>query len=198
MPLLRFPSTNLDRLSRPWTRFVEQFLQDQNRQNEREEADALNVNKSQAAAAQRLAQTIRSMPFVVTGQGSTTGFGLVAGWNVVSTVVISHPQGWERLSIAAIGGAAAVDATTGGLTLCEARIVIGGSSSPIFAPAKDAGASQVNNILSPNFGVSNVVAVAGGSTTCTLELRPQNSGAYPVRPGNYSSLTVVSTFTNPV
>ena len=195
--MLRFPAPNLDRLSRPWTRMVEGFLQDQQKRNEREDADALNSNKAQASAAQRMAQTIRSLPFVVTGQGSNTGFGLGAGWNVVATVAISHPEGWERLSIAAMGGAAVVDTTTGGLTICEGRIVIGGTSSPIFAPAKDAGASAVNNILSPNFGISDIAAAAGGSTTCTLELRPVNSGAFPVRPGNYASLTIISTFTNP-
>ncbi|MDF2915894.1 MAG: hypothetical protein K0S70_111 [Microbacterium sp.] len=195
---LRFPLPNLDRLSRPWTRYVEQRLEEQAARNEREDAEALNVNKGQNAAAQRMAKTIRSMPFVVVGQGSSTGFGLVAGWNVVATVDIRHPDEWQDLSIVAMGGAAAVDTLSGGLTICEARIVIAGIASPIFAPAKDAAASQVNNILSPNFGLPGVGAFSGGVTSCTLELRPLNSNAFPARSGNYASLTVIATFTNPV
>jgi len=197
MPLLRFPAPNLDRLSRPWTRFVEDFIQGQNKRNEREEADALNANKAQASASQRQAQTIRRLPFVVPGQDTRTGFGLVAGWNTVALVTIPNPEGWDVVSITAIANVAALDTTSGGLTICEGRLIIGAYASNIFSPSKDSGASAVNNVLSMNFGTIDYPVFPGVSTTCSIQLSPLNPTAFPVRPSNYASLTVTATFTNP-
>lgn len=194
----RFPPTNMDRNTRDWTRAVENFVHDQDARNEREDSSGLNAAKARSSAAKRQAATIRSLPFVSTGYDSQSGFGLVDGWNTVATVRVSHPEGWAIGSILAVGGAAALDDLSGGLTICEGRIVIGSQVSPTFAPAKDAGASKVNNILSPNFGISSFDATAASSTLCMLQLRPINPIAFPAKISNYSSLAVTATFINNV
>lgn len=196
MPIIRWPSSGFPRPSHEWRRKVEALIQDHETFIDRQKGEGQNLGKSQSSTMKRLASTIKAQPFTVVGHDSETGFGLSSGWNAVASVTISHPFGWGLLSLTAVGAAAAVDTTSGGLTICEARIVIGSSVSPSFAPAKDAGVSAVNNILTPNFGVRDVSATATDKTVCTLELRPLNPSAFPSMPGNYASLTINAVFTN--
>lgn len=192
----RFPNANLPRESREWTREVENFITEQDARNEKADSSGVNASKSAASTAQRQGDTIRQIPFQINGYDTQSGFGLVDGWNVVAAITIEHPAGWDRVTFTAIGGAAVLDDVSGGLTIAQARIRIGTAASPTFSPAKDAGASKVNNILNPQFGVANLDATAAGSTQILLELTPVNPVAFPAAISNYSSLVVQAFFSN--
>lgn len=130
---------------------------------------------------------------VVSDADSSTGFALAAGWTTKATVTLTVPERVTLATVTAIGGSAAADRTTGGLTNAQARILIDGVPSVTFEAAKDAGASVVNNILSPSSGRSFAVT-EGDNITVDLQLNPLNAAAFTATPSNYASLTVIGTF----
>lgn len=192
-----FPRSGLNREQAAWQRAVEDSIKKLWVDSERNGQSGDNANSSQNSTMSRLASTVRALPVVSVGQDTQTGFNLTAGgWLTRATVVIPVPDGKTLANVVAIGGAAAVDLTSGGVTVCQARILLPSLVSPFFQAAKDAGASAVNNILTANYGAE--IAVTPGSTlTANLQLNPLNASAFGTSAGNYATLTVIAVFTNP-
>lgn len=190
----RFPRSRAPREQAEWIRDVENRIIALETGGARNSQDNLNANKSQNSTMERQGRTIREMPYVATSFDSTTGFGLGSGWNTVASLSVTVPESKTLLDIVAIGGAAAVDMTSNGLTICQARIVIAGAASPTFSPAKDSGVTAVNNILTPNFGREALAVTPGASIAVTLQLSPLNPSAFPSSPGNYATLTAIAAF----
>ena len=210
----RYPDIRFDPDETPWARTVQATQEEHTRELARRAQNETNINKGQngtldaiqrqvaelqatqaqlAATQAELADTVAALPRTQSATDSSTGWGLGAGWNTKATVNLVVPEGKTLANISAVGGAAAADLTTGGLTNASARIVIGESGSVTFEAAKDAGASVVNNIMTPSYGRS--FATSGGSTiTVTLDLNPLNPAAFGATASNYASLTVIATF----
>lgn len=138
------------------------------------------------------AGTLAALPILASRVATSTGFGLAAGWNDYASATIPVPAGKTHATVMVVGGAAAVDMTSGGVTSANARLVINGVASPAFPSAKDAGASAVNNVMTANSGAA--VAVSG-NVTVSLQINPLNATAFPANTGNFASLTVIVLFT---
>lgn len=121
------------------------------------------------------------------------GNALSAGNNVYVTAIIPTPPGKTRATVLAVGNAAYVDQTTGGVTSLSGSIVINSNSGPVIPASKDAGASRVNNILSTSHSVSvsdvNQIEVS-------FLIQPLNAGAFGATASNFASLTVIAVFDN--
>lgn len=148
-----------------------------------------------SAVVSQLSDVVNALVIPQSYSASATGFNVTSGWNTYASVSFIVPEGKTRANIFATGGAAAVDLTSGGTTSCSARIQIGSSSSVAFQPAKDAGASAVNNILTPSHGRSYAVT-PGATINVTLQLNPLNAAAFPTSAGNYASLNALALFGN--
>jgi hypothetical protein len=145
-----------------------------------------------ASIADSFNTTVAALPRLASQVASSSGFGLTAGWNDYATVTIAVPAGKTHATIQAVGGCAAVDMTSGGVTSASARILINGTASASFPSAKDAGASAVNNVMSPSSGAAITVS---GTVTVELQINPLNATAFPAEPGNFASLSVIAMFT---
>lgn len=140
------------------------------------------------------ALAVRRLPFQDVQIGQTSGFGLSAGWATYATVNLAVPEDRTRLQVVAIGTAAVLDQTSGGLTSSSGRILINGVASREFPAAKDAGASMVNNVITATSG--GAVDVTGMATVPVLfQLSPLNAAAFPPHAQNFAQLAVIGSFT---
>ena len=126
--------------------------------------------------------------------GQASGIGLSGGFNTYASVLLPVPSGKQRLQVMAIGTAAVLDQTSGGVTTSYGRVVINGSASREFPAAKDAGATVVNNVITAT--ATSVVDVAGmESVTVLFQLQPLNPAAFPAHAQNFAQLAVIGSFT---
>lgn len=146
----------------------------------------------------RLADTVARMPLLQMTVDRSSGFGLSSGWNTVVSTTLTVPDGKARAQVIAIGTGAAVDAGasgTGGLTSCYGRVQIGGQSSGDFPPAKDHGASAVNNVMTAT--LTREYSVTPGQTlNFSMQMQPLNQAAFPVMPANFAQIAVLAVFDN--
>lgn len=121
-------------------------------------------------------------------------FGLSTGWATYATASMPVPQGKRRLQVFAIGTAAVLDMTSGGITSSYGRIRINGVASREFPAAKDAGSTFVNNVITAtslaDIDVSSLTAVA-----IEFQLQPLNDAAYGTHQQNFAQLAVNGSFT---
>lgn len=183
---------NLPPESQPWAREIERRVQQLELYSERAAQDVKNSFKSLNSSMTLLNEQVLALPMILTAGSANTGFGLGSGWNPITQITVSKPESRTIARVFAVGGAAAVDTTTGGLTTCSARILINGVASPTFEPAKDAGASAVNNILTPMY--TRTISPINESVVVRLELNPANATAFPSMPGNYGVLNIIVSY----
>lgn len=148
----------------------------------------------EAPSGTQRALAVQRLPFQDFQIGQASGFALAAGFQTRATVSLTVPEGKQRLQVLAIGTAAVLDQTSGGLTTSYGRIVIDGVASRDFPAAKDAGSSAVNNVITATS--SAVVDVsAATAVTITFQLQPLNPAAYPAHAQNFAQLAVIGSFT---
>lgn len=140
------------------------------------------------------AQAVRRLPFQDFRIGQSGGIGLAGGWGTYASVVLPVPAGRTKLQVLAIGTAAVLDQTSGGLTTSYGRILIDGVASREFPAAKDAGATLVNNVITATSAA--VIDVTGrADISVQFQLMPLNPAAYPPHAQNFAQLAVVGSFT---
>ena len=186
------PRNNLPPDSQPWAREVEKRIDQLEIENERFNQDVTNSFKTLNSSMNLLNEQVLALPMILTAGSANTGFGLGAGWNPITQITVSKPANRTIARVFAVGGAAAVDTTTGGITVCSARILINDVASPTFEPAKDAGASAVNNILTPMF--TRTISPISDPVVVRLELNPANAAAFPARGSNYGVLNIIVSY----
>lgn len=148
----------------------------------------------ETASGTQRAQAVRRLPFQDVKVGQASPIALSNGWNTYATVNLAVPEDRTRLQVLAIGTAAILDQTSGGVTTSYGRILIDGVASRQFPAAKDAGASQVNNVITATSAA--VVDVTGKtSIVVALQLQPLNPAAFPSHPQNFAQLAVIGSFT---
>lgn len=140
------------------------------------------------------AQAVKRLPFQDFQVGQASPIALAAGWNTYAVVTLPVPEGRTRLQVLAIGTAAVLDQTSGGLTTSYGRVLIDGIASRQFPAAKDAGATLVNNVITATSAA--VVDVTGKtSISVAFQLQPLNPAAYPSHSQNFAQLAVIGSFT---
>lgn len=183
------PKHNLPPESQPWARDIENRLTLLTQGMGSLEQKVDNAFKGLNSSVALLSQQVTSLPMILTAGSNNNGFGLGSGWNPITQITISRPETHSIARIFAIGGAAVVDTLTGGVTSCSARILINGVASTTFEPSKDAGASAVNNILTPMY--TRHIDPISDPVVVRLELNPLNSSAFPASPVNYGVLNIM-------
>lgn len=158
-----------------------------------QEQNSAGDNRSLAAQIQQLSATIAQIPISSSANSRAEGFGITGGYVMYASILIPVPQGKTTASVLCVGSGSAVDATTGGLTTAYGRCVIGASTSGAFPAAKDAGASQVNNVITATHA-STFGVVPGSTILVGFEMYGLNGAAYPARPTNFASISAVATF----
>lgn len=161
---------------------------DEFRKLRREVADLKTATGTQRA------QAVKRLPFQDFQVGQASPIALAVGWNTYAVVTLPVPEERTRLQVLAIGTAAVLDQTSGGLTTSYGRILIDGAISRSFPAAKDAGATTVNNVITATSAA--VIDVAGRtSIDVAFQLQPLNPAAYPSHPQNFAQLAVIGSFT---
>jgi hypothetical protein len=152
------------------------------------------VAELKTASGTQRAQAVKRLPFQDFRVGQASSIGLAAGWNTYATVSLVVPEDRTRLQVLAIGTAAILDQTSGGLTTSYGRILIDGVASREFPAAKDAGATLVNNVITATSAA--VIDVTGkASVAVAFQLQPLNPAAFPPHSQNFAQLAVIGSFT---
>lgn len=181
----QMPAMNLSPEATPWGRAMQERVVAGERELERLRASVEN-------SLTLVNATIANIPIVTIASNSSTNFSLSSTFTAKASVNIPVPPGKTAARVVAVGGLAAADGTSGGVTTAYARIVIAGMPSVTFSAAKDAGASVVNNIITPSSGAT--LGVQGGAIPVSLEAFGENGAAFPAFTSNYAQLTVIATF----
>jgi hypothetical protein len=192
------PPMNLPLESAPWGRDKDLRIESLEREMARRASGEENSNKTQNATLQSLAAQIIALPVPAGYAAKRTGFSLAAA--VYVDQVIPIPANKTRVVLTAIGNAQALDMTSGGAAVAYASIDVVGSgfvwSTPVISASKDAGASVVNNILTPALGFEQGGLVPGQTFTVTLSLSASNPAAYTAQAQNFGTLTIAAIFYN--
>lgn len=193
-----FPPYNLPDEAVPWGREVQKRViagEDSEVQLTQKVDNGLRATAGQLSALadqiNGLSDVINALPVTITETSQFTGGGLTGSYTTVASVTIPAPTGKASASVTAIGNAAYLDTVTGGLTTSYMRILINGVVSLDFAASKDAGATQVNNVLSGTYS-TRLLSPLG--VTVDLQARGLNGSAFPPSFSNYANLTALVTF----
>lgn len=195
-----FPPASLPGASsNQWRREVERRVTNTERSIYQAAQNQAGDNRSIASQIEALSATVRAIPIQASASGQNSGFALTGAYTTIADAIVTVPEGKNFASILAIGTGAALDATTGGLTNAYGRIVVvnplGSNFVSIeFPAAKDAGASQVNNIISASMSQSLEV-VPLGDLRVVFQMYGLNGSAYPARPSNVAQIAFTTTFT---
>lgn len=193
-----FPPFNLPNEGIPWARTAQDRIIEgeiSETQLAQKVDNGLRATSGQLAVlAQQinsLTETILALPVTVSETVRSEGGSLSGSWSTLVQIELPVPTGKTTVALTAIGNAAYLDATTGGATSSYMRLAIGGAVSASFAASKDAGATQVNNVLS---GTYSQTLSTSGAVTVALQAYGLNGAAFPARPTNYANLSVLATF----
>ena len=159
------------------------------------EQNSAGDNRAMASQIQQLTDLVNSMPLVRSAASRATGFGITGSYGTYASVSVTVPSGKRSMSIMVIGSGAVLDATTGGVTTAYGRCVVGSDVGGEFPASKDAGASQVNNVITATHAGSYAVA-PGGVITIAFQMYGLNGSAFPARVSNFAQVSVVATFSN--
>lgn len=149
-------------------------------------------------AVAELQATVAALPAPAGFFDQTTNFSLATPVNVGRNITI--PEGKTRVVFTAVGNVAALDTTSGGLAIASAFIEVNGNgfvwSSPVVPAAKDAGASNVNNIITPVLGFEQSGLIPGQSFLVNLQVSATNPSAFPTQSSNYATIAMTAIFFN--
>lgn len=150
-------------------------------------------NRAMASQIAGLAAVINAMPLVSIQGVRNGGFGISSSYATYATVSFIVPAGKTTMNVMCIGSGAVLDATTGGITTAYGRCVIGSSVGGEFPASKDAGASQVNNVItSSHTGTFSVVP--GSTIVVAFQMYGLSPTAFPARPSNFAQLSAQAVF----
>lgn len=195
-----FPPRNLPGSADKWGREVENSL---DLYEKRFSGLEQTVNNSDRATSGQLAVlsrqieslsgVIRALPVTVSSSGSGSNFALSGSAVTKLTVTVPVPQGKTRAEVSASAYMHVLDTTTGGVTSARLRVGVAGNYSAYFWSAKDAGASQVLNVMN-GFQSRSFAVSPGGSFDVTVQAYGLNGAAFPTNSTNYVYASVLTTF----
>lgn len=136
-----------------------------------------------------------SIPKVTQDTASSSGFGLVGGWQTVCSGTVSVPLDMTQAEVV-LFGVVWMRASLGAQTLIQAhsRVVIAGVTGPAFVTAADAYDPGLGATNAPQFSREFEVT-PGGSFSIALQVLPAAASAFPASSDNYAVLTALSSFT---
>lgn len=180
-----------------WVRWVTTEIQ-----NIRSSVDRFLNNQKSADLSNNdtlggLRDTILAIPLPTGYYNTLTNYSLAAARYVDITVPI--PAGKTKVTLIAVGNVAALDTTSGGVAVAYATISASGSgftwSTPQIPAGKDAGAANVNNIITPALGFQQS-NLTGASFLVSMQVSASNPAAFPTNSNNYATLTLNAIFYN--
>jgi hypothetical protein len=190
------PPINLDDHATPWAKAMQQRMDDVELAASRSTNEGGNANSTQAATLNSIAKQIAALPVPTGWFQQRNGFGLGAQYFVDQTIPI--PAGKTKVVLTAIGNVAALDMTSGGIAVAQANIQASGLgfvwSTPNVTASKDAGASVVNNVITPAVGFQQTGLTPGGNILVSMALTASNPSAFPANASNFATLTVSAIF----
>lgn len=193
----RFKPANLSRESTPWGREIEQAIEEHDRELYRRGQGEENANKGQNSSMKRLAATVAALPVPTAYYQRADGFSL-AGPLYLQQTGIPIPPGKTKVALTAIGNVAALDTTSAGVAVARASIEVNGNgfvwTSPTMPASKDAGASAVNNIITPALGFQQEGLVPGETFLVSLNVTATNGAAFPTTASNFATLAITAIF----
>ena len=190
------PPINMDDHATPWAKAMQERMDDVELAASRSTNEGLNANSTQAATLNTLAKQITALPIPTGWFQQKNGFGLTAEYFVDQVIPI--PAGKSTVVLTVIGNVSALDMTSGGVAVAQATIQVGGNgfvwSTPNVTASKDAGASIVNNVITPAVGFQQTGLVGGSNITVSMSLTATNPSAFPANASNFATLTVSAIF----
>lgn len=189
---IRWIEAALGRNSQQWRRQVETAIDDIRRDLFRREQNDINANKSQNSTARLTGSNVRSLPVVQGFFKRLDGFGLSPSPVVKQELLV--PPGKTKLVLTAIGNVSVLDMTSGGVAVAYAQIAVGSRSSPLVSASKDSGASRVNNVIAPGFGIELRDLTPNTPLEVTLTVTASNPSAFTSQSSNFATLTLTALF----
>lgn len=198
-----YPPRALPGLADAWGRVVQTRIEDGEKSVQQLSQVVNNGLRSQggqlavmADQVEEVIATQAALPVTLSDLAEASAVSINNTWVTKASVTVTAPPGKNRVQLQATGNAEALDTLTGGATVARSRLVINGQVSRIFSAAKDAGATQVNNVMSAVAAFSATLPV-GGSVTVDYQLQTVHTGnAFPATPSNFAQVSVLATFTN--
>jgi hypothetical protein len=141
------------------------------------------------------AQAVSQLTRPAVGWAEASGFSLAATLYVQFNIPI--PTDMDFVSIFILGHVEALDMTSGGAAVARAFLEVSGSAllwgrGP-FSASKDAGASVVNNIITPITGFSQAVA-PGTSLLVSMNVSATSGAPFTAQPSNFAILQAFAIF----
>lgn len=150
-------------------------------------------NRSLASQIAQLTNLVNSMPLSSATGARATGFGISGSYATYVSANLTVPSGKTTMNVMCIGSGAVLDTTTGGLTTAYGRCVIGAAAGGEFPAAKDAGVSQVNNIITASH-TGTFPVVPGTVITVAFQMYGLSPTAFAARPSNFAQIAVQAVF----
>jgi len=187
------PQPYLDNTSQPWAKWITTEVENGNARDDRLENDIQNQLKQLNSSITNLNAQVKALPINQVFVNRNIGIGVNGTYTPYASFGFYVPEGKRGAKVIINANAALLDTTTAGVTTAYGRINFGGLTSVEFPASKDAGASQVNNIIVANYGY-NVNLNPGGYYNISFELKGLNPTAYPVNAQNFALITALVSF----
>ncbi|MFI8593723.1 hypothetical protein ACIGCK_04745 [Microbacterium sp. NPDC078428] len=153
------------------------------------------VRDLRTASGTQRAQAVSKLTRPDVGWAEASGFDLSAMLPVQFNLPV--PSDMDFVNIFIVGHVEALDQTSGGLAAALAYIEVSGDelswSRGPFSASKDAGASVVNNVISPITGFSQPV-VPETSLLISMNVEATNPSAFPADPANFAIIQAFAIF----
>ena len=189
------PESGLGPQNGRWRQWVERSITGLQSGRGSSKNDTANSFKATNSSLQLLTKQIEALPIPRGFYVSTSNFGLSAGVKTLQQS-ISVPTGKTKVVLTAIGNVQVLDRTSGGVTVAYANLTAPSFSwsSPQVYASKDAGASAVNNIITPALGFQQTGLTPGSSFTLYMNIDALNRSAFPVESSNFATITISAIF----
>lgn len=153
------------------------------------------VRELESASGTQRARAVAKITRPAVGWAEEAEFSLAGPLPVQFNIPV--PSDMDFVSIFILGHVEALDMTSGGLAVAQAYLEVSGSaltwSRGPFSASKDAGASVVNNIITPITGFTHAV-VPDTSLLVSMNVSATNPAAFTAEPSNFAILQAFAIF----
>lgn len=153
------------------------------------------IRELESASGTQRAQAVSKLTRPDVGWDEADGFSLAGPLSVQFNIPV--PVDMDFVSIFILGHVEALDMTSGGAAIAQAYLEVSGSaltwSRGPFSASKDAGASVVNNIISPITGFTSDV-VPGTSLLVSMNVSATSGTPFTAQPSNFAILQALAIF----
>lgn len=143
---------------------------------------------------QELEDLYLSIPQVTQQTATSSGFGLVGGWQTVVSGSIPVPARMTKADVVLYGVVWMRAVLSATLIQGQSRVVIDGVAGPAFNTSADAFDPGLGATNAPQY--SRTITVSpGGTIPIMLQVNPADPASFPADEDNYGVLTALTSFT---